>query len=77
MEKVRKAHRILTWNPEENGPLGRPMRRRDANMKIDRKTGNENVDWTHLAQDKGAVAGSCKYGNEPSVSIKVGNFLTS
>jgi hypothetical protein len=25
----------------------------------------------------GPVAGSTEYGNEPSVSIKVGNFLTS
>jgi hypothetical protein len=33
------------------------------------------VDWIHLAQDRGPVAGSCEHGNEPSVSIKGGEFL--
>jgi hypothetical protein len=26
---------------------------------------------------QGPVAGSCEHGNEPSASIKTGNFLTS
>jgi hypothetical protein len=33
------------------------------------------VDWIHLAQD-GAIAGYCAHGNEPSGSMKEGNFLT-
>jgi len=32
-------------------------------------------DWIDLDQDKGKVAGFCKSGNEPSVSIKFGEFL--
>jgi hypothetical protein len=32
------------------------------------------LDWIELAQD-GQVAGSCECGNEPSVSIKCGEFL--
>jgi hypothetical protein len=33
------------------------------------------VDWMHLAQDRGSVAGCCEHGNESSGSIKVGEFL--
>jgi hypothetical protein len=34
-----------------------------------REKGLESVNWIYLAQDG---AGSCKHGNEPSGSIKVG-----
>ena len=34
-------------------------------------------DWMELAQDKGQVAGTCEYGDEPSGSKNAGNFLTS
>jgi hypothetical protein len=44
-------------------------------MKDLREIGFGDVDWIHLAQ--GHVAGSCEHGNEPSGSIKCGNFLTS
>jgi hypothetical protein len=30
--------------------------------------------WTHLAQDRGEVAGSCECGNEPLASIKRGEI---
>jgi hypothetical protein len=30
-----------------------------------------------VAQDSGLLAGSCEHGNEPSYSIKGGEFLTS
>jgi hypothetical protein len=33
-----------------------------------------DVDWIHWAQDR-QVAGSCEHGNEPSGSIKCGEFL--
>jgi hypothetical protein len=33
------------------------------------------MDWIELAQDKGQVAGSFECGNEPSGSIKCGEFL--
>jgi hypothetical protein len=33
-------------------------------------------DWIELAQDR-QVVGACECGNEPSGSIKLGNFLTS
>jgi hypothetical protein len=39
-----------------------------------REIGWEGVDWIHLAQ-VGTVAGSYELGNEPSGSIKDGEFL--
>jgi len=33
------------------------------------------VDWIELAQDRGQVADACECGNEPSGSIKCGEFL--
>ena len=33
------------------------------------------VDWIELAQDQGQVAATCECGNEPSGSIKCGQFL--
>jgi len=34
-----------------------------------------SMDWINLAQDKEQLAGNCECGNEPSVSIKCGEFL--
>jgi hypothetical protein len=34
------------------------------------------MDWIHMAQDREEpVVGSCEHGNEPSGSIKGGEFL--
>jgi hypothetical protein len=33
------------------------------------------MDWIDLAQDKRQMAGCCECGNEPSGSIKCGEFL--
>jgi hypothetical protein len=35
MGEMRGANRILVGNPEEMGPLGRPRRRWEDNIKID------------------------------------------
>jgi hypothetical protein len=44
-----------------------------CNIRMElREVGCENVDWIHLAQDFGPVAGSFEYGNEPSGSINGG-----
>jgi len=32
-------------------------------------------DWIEVAQDRDKAAGTCDYSNEPSVSIKCGEFL--
>jgi hypothetical protein len=34
----------------------------------------EVVDWIDVAQDRGQVAGCCEDGNEPSGSLKCGDF---
>jgi hypothetical protein len=38
------------------------------------EVGCGGMDWIELAQDR-QVAGTCEYGNEPSGSIKCGEFL--
>jgi hypothetical protein len=34
-----------------------------------------SVDWIYLVQDREKVTGFCECGNEPSGSIKCGEFL--
>jgi hypothetical protein len=54
--------------------LGRPRRRWEDNIRMDlRETGWEDVDWIHLAQDRDQWE-ACERGNEPSGSIKGGEF---
>jgi hypothetical protein len=43
-------------------------------LKIVFKKWDTGVNWIGLAQDR-QVAGCCECGNEPSVSIKWGEFL--
>jgi hypothetical protein len=72
MGEVRGACNILVGRSEGRRPLGRPRRRWENNIKMDlREIGFWDVDWIHWAQ----VAGSCEHGNEPSGSIKYGEFL--
>jgi len=33
------------------------------------------MDWIYLAQDRDRVVGCCECGNEPTGSIKCGEFL--
>jgi len=33
------------------------------------------MDWIDLAQDRDRCVGTCECGNEPSVSVKFGEFL--
>jgi len=37
--------------------------------------GYGGMDWIKMAQDQDKVAGTCDCGNEPSGSIKCGEFL--
>jgi hypothetical protein len=72
MGEKRGAYSILVGRPEGRRPLGRPWRRWEDNIKMDLEEG-WGMDWIELAQ--GQVAGSCECGNEPSGSIKCGEFL--
>jgi len=40
-----------------------------------REIGCEGVDWMHAAEDKGLVVSSCEHRNEPSGSVKGGEFF--
>jgi hypothetical protein len=53
MGEDRDVHRLLLRKPEGKGPLGRPRRRWENNIKIDlQKVGGGRGDWVELAQDR-------------------------
>jgi hypothetical protein len=71
----RGVYRVLVRIPEGKRPLGRPKRRWEDNIRMDLQEvvcGTRN--WIGMAQDR-QVAETCKCGNEPSGSIKRGEFL--
>ena len=50
MEQLRNEYRVLVGKPESKGPLGRPRRRWEDNIKMDlRKVGCDPRDWIALA----------------------------
>jgi hypothetical protein len=54
MGETRGAYNIFIGGPEGRRPLGRPRRRWGNNIKMDlREIGFGDVDWIHLAQDRG------------------------
>ena len=69
------AYRVLVLKPEGTRPLRRPRRRWEDNIKMDLT----EVGWGHgldrFGSGQGQVAGYCECGNEPSGSIKCGEFL--
>jgi hypothetical protein len=74
MREERVVHRVLVGKPEAKRPLGRPRRRWEDNIKrYIEKVGGDCGDWMERAQDRD----TCEYGNEHSVSINAGNFLTT
>jgi hypothetical protein len=76
MGEARGVYRVLVGKPEGKRPMGRPRLRWEDNIKIDlQEVGCWGMDWIQLAQDKGQVVGTCECGNEPSGSIKCGEFL--
>jgi hypothetical protein len=49
----RGVYRDLVGRPECKGPLGRPRRRWEVNIKIDlREIGIDGANWIQLAQDR-------------------------
>jgi hypothetical protein len=75
MWERRGACRVLVQKPEEQRLLGTLRCRREDNIKM----GLQEVGWgawTGLICIRiGKVAVCCEYGNEPSGSIKCGEFL--
>jgi hypothetical protein len=70
----RSMYRVLVGKPEGKRPLGRPRRRLEDNIKMDLQEVGCGV-WTGLDWVRIETAGTCKCGNEPSGSIKCGEFL--
>ena len=52
MGEVRGVHRVLVGKPEGKGPLGRPGRRWEDNIKMDLREVGGVEDWMELAQDR-------------------------
>ena len=62
--------------PEGKRLLGIPRRRWEDNIKLDlQEVICEAMDWKELALDMDRLAGTCEFGNEPSGSVKCGEFL--
>ena len=76
MGERRGVYRVLVGKSEGKRPLGRPRHRWEDNIKMDlQEVVCGDMDWIELAQDKGQMAITCECGNEPSGSIKCGEFL--
>ena len=72
----RGVYRVLVGKPEGKRPLGRPRHRWENNIRMDlQEVGLEYEDWIGLAQDRDRWRALCECGEEPSGSIKRGEFL--
>ena len=75
MVDSRDAYRILLGRPDGKTPLGRPRRKWKDNIKM----GLQEMGCGHGLDCSGAgyghVAGACDCGNEPTDSVKCGEFL--
>jgi hypothetical protein len=53
MGEERGMYKVLVRKPEGKGPLGRPRRRWEDNIKMDlQEMGCGGIDWIGLAQDR-------------------------
>ena len=69
-------YRVLVEKPEGRRPLGRPRRGWVDNIRMNlQEVECGCMDWIGLAQEKRQVADACECGNEPSSSVKCGEFL--
>jgi hypothetical protein len=68
--------RVLVGNREEKRPLGGHMRRWEDNIKMDlQELGCGRHGMDRAGSGLGQLAGTCKCRDEPSGSIKCGEFL--
>ena len=72
----RGVYRFLVGKPDGMGPLGRPRHRWEDNMKMNlQEVECEGYGLDRAGLGEGQMAGICECGNEPSGSIKCGEFL--
>ena len=72
------VHRVLVGKPERKGPLGRPRRRWEDNIKMDlQEMGGVCGDWMELAQDRDRWRALVSTLINLRVPQSEGNFLTS
>ena len=66
---------VLVGKSEGTRPLRRPRRKWEDNIKMDLQEieWGHGLHWSDLGQ--GQVADTCECGNEPSVSVKCGEFV--
>jgi len=75
MGERRGLYRILVGKPEGKR-LGRPRRRWEDNVKMDlQEVGCGGHGLDRAGSGMGLVADICECGNEPSGSMKCGEFL--
>ena len=76
ISEAREMCRVLVGKLKGRRPLGRPRRRWVDNIRMDlQEVGCGYMDWIWLVQDRDGLADACRCGNEPSGSVKCGEFL--
>jgi hypothetical protein len=72
------VYRVLVGKPEGKGPLGRPRRRWEDNIKMNlQEVGYGGMDWIDMAQDRDGWRALVNAVMKLRVPKNVGNFLTS
>jgi hypothetical protein len=74
MGEKRYAHRILMGKHVGKRPAGSPKHIWEDNTKMDLNGINVGLRLDSCGSGQGQVAGSCEQGNEPSGSVKYGEF---
>jgi len=78
MGERRGVYRVLVGKPEGKGPLGRPRRRWEDNIKMDlQELECGGMDWIELAQDRDRWRALVNAVMKFRVESNVKNFLTS
>jgi len=71
-----KCIRSFGGKSDVKRPLGRPKRLWEGNIKAYlQEVDCRSIDWIDVAEDNVQVAGTYVCGNEPSGSVKCGEFL--